>query len=598
MLMPTYLYLIMAKRKYSLGATLYKTGAVFRVWAPFAESVAATGSFNHWQKTPMERDDTGCWQVKIDGAEAGQEYKYIIKNGDQELYKNDPRSMQLTTSIGNSVIADLDFDWEGDEFKAPNMNEQILYELHLGTFNRADMATPGTFYDAIEKLDYLQELGVNMIELMPINPMPGDRGWGYAPNYIYAVESLYGGRRGLMEFVKEAHKLGIGVILDVVYNHLGPDGGLDMWQFDGWSENNKGGIYFYNDWRSKTPWGDTRLDYGRQEVREYILDNVAMWLADYRLDGLRLDSTIYMRNVEGRDNDPSNDIPEAWPLMQQINKLANKINPSAITIAEDSGSNAYITEAIGFGGAGFSSQWENNFPHVVRSVLEPVHDRDRNIQALADVLQHKFNSDVFKRVVYSDSHDTAANGGARLSEEISPGQPTNLYARKRNLLGSLISLTAPGIPMLFQGHEFNEGGSFNDWEVLDWDKADQFKGLIDAHKHLISLRKNATGVSRGLTGQHVSINHFDNTNKVLAWHRWMNGGPRDDVVVIANFSNKTLENYKLGMPRDGLWQVRFNSSWSGYGQDFKEVELTSTESINGQAEVNLGPYSAVILSQD
>jgi 1,4-alpha-glucan branching enzyme len=587
----------MAKRK-QLGAILHKNGVTFRVWAPFAERVAVTGSFNGWQHAPMEREDNGLWALEIKDAEAGQEYKYVIKNGDQELYKNDPRSLQLTTTGGNSVIADNDFEWGETEFTAPNMNEQVIYELHVGTFNRADPAMPGTFYDAIRKLDYLKDLGINMVELMPINPMPGDRGWGYAPNYIYAVETLYGGRRGLLEFVKEAHKRGIGVILDVVYNHFGPDGGLDMWRFDGWGENDKGGIYFYNDWRSSTPWGETRPDYGRPEVQDYILDNVTLWLADFRLDGLRLDSTIYMRNVKGYDNDPGNDLPEAWSLMQRLNELAHKINPHALTIAEDSGGNSYATEAIGFGGAGFGSQWENNFPHVLRSVLEPTNDQDRNLSALEDQLKRRFNTDVFKRIVYSDSHDTAANGGARLSEEIAPGEATSLYARKRNLLASLLTLTAPGIPMLFQGQEFNEGGSFNDWQVLEWEKAERFGGLVQAHKHLISLRKNAGGVSRGLAGQNISIVHNDPINHVMAWHRWMDGGPGDDVVIIANFSNQTLQDYQLHLPRDGAWKVRFNSSWSGYSPDFKEVELSSTEAQNSQATVNLAPYSAIILSQD
>lgn len=585
----------MAKNR-QLGAFSHKDGVSFSVWAPFAEQVFVTGSFNGWGRDALERDETGCWSADINGATPGSEYKYIIINNGQELFKNDPRSLQLTTTSGNSVITDSDFDWEGDNFTAPDMNQQVIYEMHVGTFNRPDAATIGTFYDAAEKLEYLRELGVNMIELMPIHPMPGDRGWGYAPNYIYAVESLYGGRRGLLEFVKSAHKLGIGVILDVVYNHIGPVD-LDIWRFDGWGENDKGGIYFYNDWRSTTPWGETRPDYGRSEVQDYILDSVAMWLADCHLDGLRLDSTIYMRNVKGVNDDPSTDIPEAWHLMQRVNELARKINPHSLTIAEDSGGNQYITESVDLGGAGFGAQWEVGFPHALRAVLEPINDQDRNMQDLINMMTSHYNSDVFKRVVYTDSHDTAANGGSRLVEEIAPGKSTDVYARKRSLLAGIVTLTTPGIPMIFQGQEFNQGGYFNDWQELDWEKTEKFKGIVDAHKHLIALRKNQGGNTRGLSGQNIAILQSDPNSHVLAYHRWMDGGAGDDVVVVVNFSNQTLLDYELPLPREGRWVVRFNSSWKGYGDDFKDVPLEAIEA-NGTGKVAVAPYSAIILSQD
>lgn len=587
----------MARKRPALGALLGKTGVTFRVWAPFASEAWVTGSFNSWGREPMERDESGYWTAAVRGAEPGSEYKYIIKNGNDEYWRNDPRSLQVTTSGGNSVIIDPDFDWQGaDRFEAPDMNQQIIYELHVGTFNRADPATPGNFRDAIDKLDYLRDLGINMIELMPINPMPGDRGWGYAPDYIYAVETLYGGRRGLLEFVRAAHQRGIGVILDVVYNHIGPDG-IDMWRFDGWGENDKGGIYFYNDWRSTTPWGETRPDYGRLEVQDFILDNVTHWLNGCKLDGLRLDSTIYLRNVKGQDNDPNNDIPEAWELMQKINKRARKINPRVLTVAEDSGNNQYITEATGLGGAGFGSQWELGFPHALRLALQPINDQDRDLDKLVEYLQRRFNTDVFKRIIYTDSHDTAANGGARLSEQISPGNTSDVYARRRNLLASVMTFTTPGIPMLFQGQEFNEDGSFNDWQVLEWDRAEKFKGLVLAHRHLAELRRNVHNNSRGLSGQNIVITHHNNEAKVLAYHRWMDGGVGDDTVVVINFSNLTLLDYEVNFPRPGRWVVRFNSTWQGYGADFKEVPLESVD-VAETGKIALAPYSAIILSQD
>jgi 1,4-alpha-glucan branching enzyme len=584
------------KAKKYIGAIVHKNGVSFRVWAPFAEAVDVTGSFNGWSEAAMTSEGDGYWAVDIKEAQAGQEYKYIIHNGDSRLYKNDPRSLHLTTASGNSVIVDPAFDWDGDEFTAPPVEQQVIYELHVGTFNRPDPAVTGTFDDVIDKLDYLAELGVNMLELMPISTMLMDRGWGYAVDYIYSVESLYGGRHGFMELVKAAHQRGIGIILDVVYNHFGPE--TDLWQFDGWNQDGKGGIYFYNDWRSATPWGDTRPDFGRSEVRQYILDTVQLWLNDCHVDGLRLDSTGYLRNVEGHNNDPSKDIAEAWQLLQQITNLSRKIKPSAVTIAEDLGANDYLTKSVGEGGAGFTSQWETNFPHALRNVLDVVQDGDRNLSALSDELKHLFNGQAFQRVIYSDSHDTAANGGQRLTEEIAPGNAANLYARKRSLLASALVLTAPGVPMLFQGQEFIQDGSFNDWQALEWDKAGQFAGIVTAHQHLVALRKNQYGNTAGLAGQSFNILHVDEVNKVMAYHRWQNGGAGDDVVVVINFANQTFKDYNLALPRDGQWQVRFNSAWRGYDPDFKTVEIGPIASAAGRGTFTLPPYSVLILSQE
>lgn len=584
--------------KNQLGALCYEDGVFFRVWAPFAKAVSVSGSFNDWSRTVLQNENNGYWSGDVAGAKAGQEYKYVIDTGGGEIYKNDPRALQLTSSAGNSVIVNPSFNWNQDQFERAASNQIVSYEMHIGTFNRPDPSVSGTFATAAEKLDYLADLGINMIEIMPVASMAVEqKWWGYTPDFIYAVESTYGGRGQFMEFIKSAHERGIAVVLDVVYNHIGPSNN-DLWQFDGWSQDGKGGIYFYNDWRSKTPWGDTRPDYGRPEVRRYILDNIRMWLVDFHLDGLRVDSTIYIRNAHGFNDDPGSDIAEGWSLLREMTDLTHQLKPSAITIAEDVGANSYLTRSPADGGAGFAGQWEVNFPRILRNALDSVNDSDRNIGAIADALLKNYNGDVFQRVVYSDSHDSAANGGARLSEEISPGNPTSVFAQRRNLLASAIVLSCPAIPMLFQGQEFMQGGSFNDWQALDWQNTDKFAGIVLAHKHLISLRKNTAGVSKGLSGQSVKIIHYDENNKVLAYHRWDQGGPGDDVVVIVNFSNNQLNVYQLGFPRSGIWNVRFNSDWKGYSPEFSDEIIDEILVENNVGVTSLAPYSALILSQD
>ncbi len=250
-----------------MGAIIHESGVAFRVWAPHADAVYVVGTFNDWspESHPMEREGDEYWYADISSAEIGHEYRFRIVNGEKELLRIDPYARQVTNSIGNGVVYDSRFDWEGDDFRMPPVNEMVIYEMHLGTFHGKGDGEADKFASAAQKLTHLKKLGVNVIELMPLAEFAGDLSWGYNPACIFAVESHYGGPDAFKQFVKTAHKAGMGVILDVVYNHFGP-GDLDLWQFDGWSENELGGIYFYSDWRAETPWGWNRPDYGRDQV--------------------------------------------------------------------------------------------------------------------------------------------------------------------------------------------------------------------------------------------------------------------------------------------------------------------------------------------
>ena len=465
-------------------------------------------------------------------------------------------------------------------------DQQVLYEVHVGTFVRPDPATSGNFHTAISKLDYLRDLGVTTIELMPITSMATSYGWGYAPSALYSVENSYGGSYGLKKFVREAHRRGLAVILDMVYNHFGPRAAL--WQFDGWSENNRGGIYFYNDERGDTPWG-ARPDYGRPEVRDFILDNVSMWLNGYHVDGFRLDSTIYMRNTAGRNNDPAHDIPDAWRLMMDINNRAHKIKPDALVIAEDCAGNGQITNAQIYGGAGFDSQWDLGLPHVIRGALR-VGNEPVGLQNLINVQGQSFNGDWHQRIVFSDSHDTAANGNERIVAMAVP-DTHSVGARRIAILCSAIALTTPGMPMLLAGSEFLQGEDFNEWNSLDWDNASKFHGIVDAHRHLIALRKNAYGDTGGLLSGDIRVLMQDENCRVLMYQR---GDENEQpVIVLINFSNYKWKNYTLPLPY-GDWQIKFNSSWKGYSADFSELEL---DRVNAGMQITLPPHLVLIMTK-
>jgi 1,4-alpha-glucan branching enzyme len=584
-----------------LGAHVHDNGVDFKVWAPFAKEVALLQWLEfEWGEKPMENDGEGYWFIANVDVEPGQMYKYRITTADgKKLDRNDPYARQITDSDnGSSVIIASDFDWEDTKDFTPVPKEKaIIYELHVGTFNKPDASTSGTFEAIADKLEYLADLGVNYIELMPVTSMATGHGWGYAPNHIFSIENAYGGRHGLLELVKACHKKGIGVIIDVVYNHFFHE--TDLWQYDGWSENERGGIYFFNDDRGDSPWGG-RPDYGRPEVRQFILDNVTMWFAEYKVDGLRLDSTIYMRNIDGNNDKHDLDIPEAWSLLGEINKLAHKINPSALMIAEDNSTNEGIVKPVSEGGMGFDAQWEVGFPHVIRDGLGITrNDSQPPLQGVEYELGHSYTGSAFDKVIFADSHDTAANGSSRLNEAVTPGNAASLSARQRVLLAGAASLTAPGIPMLLQGQEFMQEGAFNEWQMLEWNKTKQFAGIVEAHRHMIDLRLNKYGNTRGLLGESTSVIHRDDTNTVIAYHRKDKGGPLDDTVVIINFGEHVFDEYTLTFPSKGTWRVRFNSSWKGYNVDFHEVPLDVVEAnANGEASISLSKFSVLILSQD
>lgn len=582
--------------KKNLGVTRHGEDTEFRVWAPFATNVALAGTVTRDQSSiNLQQEIDGYWSIRLKGVLPGQNYVYLLTTANGEVVtRNDPRARQLTASDdGASVIVDSGFDWEDDSFSIPATAQQIFYELHVGTFNRRDAATIGTFEDALEKIDHLARLGITVIELMPITSMAHGYGWGYAPNHIFSVENAYGGRHGLMTFVRECHKKGIAVILDVVFNHFSNE--TDLWKFDGWSENDRGGIYFYNDARGDTPWGG-RPDYGRPEVRQFILDSVTMWLTEYHLDGLRVDSTIYMRNTEGIDNDPAHDIDTAWLLLQDITELAHRIKPNAIMIAEDCANNSYLTRSRGEGGCDFDAQWELGFPHALRAGLGL--QEEPSLVSIRSSLERRYNDSCFERVIFSDSHDTAANGSVRLNQAASLGHAADRAARQRSLLATAITLTAPGIPMLLQGQEFLQDGSFNDWQELQWDRADEHRGMVQAYHDLIQLRLNHYRNTSGLLGNNISVFHQDEAGKVLAYRRW-GSGTNDDVIVIANFANHKYADYQVKLPLTGAWRVRFNSTWRGYCQDFPQTDVYLLETdASGAIHLELSPYMALILSRD
>jgi 1,4-alpha-glucan branching enzyme len=591
-----------------MGAIPHAEGTSFRVWAPHAEAVFVTGTFDAWSgdRVALRRDgdgSSGTWSADVAAVEPGAEYRFTIRTADGDASRLDPYARHVTSSVGNAIVYDpAAFDWGDDAFRMPTWNDLVIYEMHIGTF-AASADRRGTFDAAGRRLDYLERLGVSAVQVMPPFEFAGDISWGYNPAHLFAIESTYGGPDAFKRFVRDAHAHGIAVIVDVVYNHLGPSD-LDLWRFDGWAEGDGGGIYVYNDDRAVTPWGATRPDYGRGEVRTFLRDSAMTWLEEFRCDGLRFDATAHIRSVDGT-RDPATALPDGWSFLAWINDEIRAGQPWKITIAEDLQDDPALVAPTSEGGAGFAAQWDAGFVHRVRSALEASDDGDRDMRAVVEAILGEGRGAPLTRVIYTESHDEVANGRTRVPEAIAPGDASSWWAKKRATLGSALVLTAPGIPMLFQGQELLEDRWFDDAVALDWEKASTNRGILRLHRDLIALRRARDGATRGLRGSHVAILRADNDAKVLAMHRWMDGGPHDDTVVVANFADRTIEDLRIGLPAPGRWKVRLNADSAVYAPDFGGHEAFDLDADGGpldgcpQSGLDaVGPYGVVILSRE
>ncbi len=581
-----------------------KKGTTFRVWAPHADQVLVTGDFCNWdeKKYPLDHEENGYWAGFIDEAKEGDEYKFVIWNGEQKLLRNDPYALKMDHSNGNSIIYHHQPNWESGDFRIPNFNELVVYELHIGTFHKNEEKEVGDFYSAAEKLDHLQDLGINAVEIMPVMEFQGNKSWGYNPACPFAIETDYGGPEGLVHFVNEAHKKGIAVIMDVIFNHFGP-GDMDLWQFDGWKENDKGGIYFYNNHLSTTPWGENRPDYGRPEVRNYLRDNAFMWLEIYKCDGLRYDATAYIRYLEGGNLKERHEIPEGYQFLQELNNEIREKYPHKILIAEDLKHESRVSAPIEHNGLGFHTQWGTAFEQSIKQVLTETDDKHRSLQEVVEILMQSFNNDAFQRVIFTESHDSVANGSTRLPEEIAPGDAEGEYAKKKSTLGAILLLTAPGIPMLFQGQEFLAFKFFSEDNFIDWTRIERVQGITQFYKDLINLRKNRDGLSIGLLGNDTEVIHFNQDNLVIAYQRVHYEHQDNPTTVVLNFSDHRHNGYRIGLQQNLPLTVRFNSGWKGYDDAFSEVELvevhpedTPHDEKSYSILVDLPSYGGIILS--
>ncbi len=545
-----------------MGATVQGQGAnrhvLFRVWAPNAAAAAVRGDFNNWRGEAMQPDPArpGHWIFTSRRARPGDGYQFDLDG----LHRRDPHARAVDQDANKAFIVDpRDFRWgAADSWKMPDRDDLVMYEMHLGTFAQNIPGQAPPFEQAIKRLPYLQALGVNCIQLMPVNEFIGDRSWGYNPGDIMAIESSYGGEESFKKFIRACHTHGIAVLLDIVHNHYGPEH-IAVWQFDQRRPGDDGGLYFYSDPdRAKTPWGP-RPDFSRPEVRAFIVDSVKMFLNEFRLDGFRWDSVHNIRYVQ--DGARSN--ADGDRLLAEANDWMRKHHPDALRIAED--------HAFDGGGVGFEAQWNSAFQSTL-SALVRGEDATRDLPLFASEIERL---DGFNWVVFAECHDSAGdlNQHRRLPANIDPADPDSAKARALALVAGGIALTVPGFPMLLQGYEMHDTDDFSDKTPLPWARAQStHKGIVRATADLIHLRRNLKGFTPGLKGEELRVVHLDNNAKVMAYSRRQRSAPRDRAtVVIINFSGAPLKNHGVRFPASGSWFCHYNSGSSAYAKDFDNL---------------------------
>ncbi|HUJ09103.1 MAG TPA: LamG-like jellyroll fold domain-containing protein [Verrucomicrobiae bacterium] len=595
----------------SASNTAYNTsGTTFRVWAPNATAVHVAGSWNGFSTvtTPLYSEGNGNWSADVTGAIEGMPYQYYISNSTvgTNVFKQDPRSRRVLNSAGRSYIYNTtNFDWGGDNFTAPSLGSTVIYELNIGSFYDPNSPShAGTFYDATNQLAYLQQLGVNAVEVMPISEFPGDFSWGYNPADIFAAESAYGGPDGFKTFVKIAHQYGIAVILDVVHNHYGGNcacngyGDLtsSLWQFDGSSSGGYGGIYFYQDSCRgfAQTWGP-RPNFDTPQVYQYIVDNIRMWMDECHVDGFRWDS---VGEIVG--DYPCNDfLASGATLITNTAAIIHSAPGNKINIGEDQN---YV-----YGTQPFDATWNNNaFLTNVLPQLTSANDSTRSMSAISYAVNMNHDGGGLGNwgsVVFLEDHDQCGDGNGsgaqRLPVRIDNNNPTSIYARRRSMLGSVITLSTAGIPMLLQGEEMLTTNQFGAVIPIDWSYTNTYSSIVSFYTDMIRLRRNLDGRSSGLTGVNTTTIWSDSVNKIIAYRRYSTGSVGDDVVVVCNFANTNWPSYNISnFPHDGTWYTQLNTDWNKYSSDYGNYGSATVNVSGGVGTISIAPYSALILSQN
>jgi len=603
-----------------LGAHLIEVngvkGVYFAIWAPTAQSVSVVGDFNYWTQgkhlLQVRWDSSGIWEGFIPNIEKGTLYKYKIQSNIDGVTteKADPFALYCEKPPHTaSVVWDLDYNWKDQNWiKSRKESNKLdrpysVYEVHLGSWKRGDHNRFLTYLELADDLvNYVVETGFTHVEFMPIMEYPYDPSWGYQLTGYFAPTSRFGKPQDFMFLVDKLHQAGIGVILDWVPSHF-PDDAHGLGFFDGshlyeHPDRRKG---YHPDWKSLV------FNYGRNEVRAFLISNAVFWFQNYHADGLRVDAVAsmlyldYSRNegeweaniYGGREN------LDTISFLKEFNEVIYANFEGVQTIAEESTSFPMVSRPTFTGGLGFGMKWMMGWMHdTLKYFQKETVYRKYHQNNLTFSMTYAFT----ENFMLPFSHDEVVHGKSSIANKM-PGDEWQKFANLRLLYGYMF--THPGTKLLFMGSEFGQSDEWNfekslDWHLLQYDYHSGIKKLITDLNHLYKSQPALYEKQFSVEGFEW-INYSDHQNAVLTYIRKGNN-PDENIIVACNFTQAVRENYRIGIPKKGNLREIFNSDATTYGgsgignSDSLKVETIQYDGRDFSAELTLPPLSITVYS--
>nr|WP_299484758.1 1,4-alpha-glucan branching protein GlgB [uncultured Allomuricauda sp.] len=588
-------------------------GTYFAVWAPSAKSVSVVGNFNSWDaenhKLLVRWDGSGIWEGFIPGVDKGSIYKYKIESHHDNIWteKADPFARYCEQPPKTaSMVWDAPYQWKDKNWVDTREKKNGLdkpysvYEVHLGSWRRKNGNEFLSYLDLADELvNYVADMGFTHVEFMPVMEYPYDPSWGYQLTGYFAPTSRFGKPEDFKLLVDKFHEKGIGVILDWVPSHF-PEDAHGLGFFDG------SHLYEHPDRRRgyHPDWKSLIFNYGRNEVRAFLISNAVFWLDQFHIDGLRVDAVASMLYLDYSREDGewepnmygNNENLEAMSFLREMNQEVYGSFKGIQTIAEESTAFSGVSKPVDLGGLGFGMKWMMGWMHDTLEFFkkEPIH-RSYDLNAITFSMTYAFT----ENFMLPFSHDEVVYGKQSLLYRM-PGDEWQRFANLRLLFGYMF--THPGANLLFMGGEFGQSSEWNFQESLDWHltQYDFHSGIQEVIKDLNKVYKNNPALYEKQFSQEGFqwIEYNDQENSVITYLRKGND-PKDDLIVACNFTPVPRENYRVGVPKTTQLKLLFNSddskySGSGIGKKTIKPSKTAWNSFEQSVSMTLPPLGVVI----